>query len=94
MAQLIMALKLSLKGKDYLLRGTIDSVRFAFLVEDVRLGSTGEAFTVNRQGLYQIQGRGQRQLLSTSGLSLPQPFDGVLALETTVAEGKEVMVVA
>jgi two-component system NtrC family sensor kinase len=87
----IVAVKLEHQGRSYLLRTTIDSARFASLVEKVRLGSTGEAFIVNRQGLYQTQGRGERRLLSPSGLSLPQPFEGVSVWETTAAEGKEVV---
>ncbi len=87
----IVAVKLAGAGRDYLLRATIDSSRFASLVEGVRLGQTGEAFIVNRQGRYQTQGRGGRQLLSASGLSLPEPFAGVAVRETTAAEGKEVV---
>ncbi|MFH1035650.1 MAG: ATP-binding protein [Pseudomonadota bacterium] len=87
----IVALKLNHQGRAYLLRATIDSAHFASLVEKVRLGNTGQAFIVNRQGLYQTQGRGERQLLTPSGLSLPENFEGVRVWETIAAEGKEVV---
>jgi two-component system, NtrC family, sensor kinase len=87
----IVALKLTHQGRDYLLRATIDSARFASLVEKVRLGSTGEAFIVNRQGLYQTQGRGARLLLTPSELSLPENFQGVRVWETTAAQDKDIV---
>ncbi|MBI4797227.1 MAG: two-component sensor histidine kinase [Desulfarculus sp.] len=86
----VVALKLPHEGGPYLLRATIDSARFASLVEKVRLGQSGEAFIVNRQGLYQTQGRERRHILAPSGLALPEAFEGVRVWETT-AGGREVV---
>lgn len=82
----VAAVKLSQGGQEYVLRATIDSERFSSLVEGVRLGSTGEAFIVNRAGLYQTgAGQGGR-LLTPSGLTLPERFQGVRV--STEADGR------
>ncbi|MFH1058476.1 MAG: ATP-binding protein [Pseudomonadota bacterium] len=88
----IVAIKLAWQGRDYILRATIDSARFASLVEGVRLGATGEAFIVNRQGLYQTQSRTHGQLLAPSDLDMPQPFQGVRVLEDVQRRGRDVVV--
>ncbi len=77
----IVAVKVVYQGRDYILRATIDTARFTSLVEAVRLGSTGEAFLVNREGLYQTQPRTGGQLLSPSDLPMPEFFEGVRVLE-------------
>jgi two-component system NtrC family sensor kinase len=82
------------EGRPYLLRATIDSARFRSLVEGVRLGVTGEAFIVNRQGLYQTHARGGVELLGSSGLELPEGFAGVRVLEGVSRQGREVMLAA
>ncbi len=88
----VAAVKLGEGRRDYVLRATIDSARFSSLVEGVRLGLTGEAFIVNRQGLYQTQARRGGQLLGfSSGLDLPQAFSGVRVLEGVQRQGREVV---
>ncbi len=77
----IVAIKLNSGGRDYILRATIDSARFSSLVEGVRLGKTGEAFIINKSGLYQTQVRSRGQLLAPSNLPVPEYFKGVRVLE-------------
>ncbi len=88
----IVAIKLPRQGRNYILRATIDSARFSSLVEGVRLGATGEAFIVNRQGLYQTQSRTHGQLLAPSDLDMPEPFQGVRVLEDVSRRGRGVVV--
>jgi two-component system NtrC family sensor kinase len=81
-------------GRQYVLRATIDSASFSSLVEVVRLGRSGEAFIVNRQGLYQTHTRAGGQLLSPSDLDLPGAFSGVAVLDGVGRQGREVVLAA
>ena len=49
----IVTVKEHYKGKDYILRATIDFVAFNTLVEQIRFGETGFAFILNRKGEFQ-----------------------------------------
>lgn len=51
----IIAVKENWKGQDWILRATIDFVAFNTLVENLRIGQTGFAFIVNRDGEFQTQ---------------------------------------
>lgn len=53
----IVAVKCQQDDKDYILRSTIDFVAFNRMVEDIRLGSTGLAFIINRKGAFQTTPR-------------------------------------
>ncbi|TVM17898.1 two-component sensor histidine kinase [Oceanidesulfovibrio indonesiensis] len=44
-------------GRRYILRATIDFESFTRLVENIRIGETGHAFIVNREGAFQTQPR-------------------------------------
>lgn len=52
----IVAIKVMLQGQPYLLRSTIDFASFVSLVEDIRVGATGVACIINRQGEFQTAG--------------------------------------
>jgi two-component system NtrC family sensor kinase len=49
----IIAVRFASEGKDWILRTTLDFVSFNQLVEDIRLGKTGQAFIVNQKGDFQ-----------------------------------------
>jgi two-component system NtrC family sensor kinase len=49
----IVAVKKQWQGETWILRSTIDFVAFNSLVENIRIGKTGLAFIVNRQGEFQ-----------------------------------------
>jgi len=52
------------EGPDtWVLRSTIDTHRFSRLVEEVRIGSTGEAYLLNRQGRFQTVPRSGGELM-------------------------------
>jgi two-component system, NtrC family, sensor kinase len=66
----------------WILRATVNAAKFGSLVENVRLGRTGEAFIVNREGLYQTRARGGGNIMDTmkdAGAEYLDfaPFDGV-----------------
>jgi two-component system, NtrC family, sensor kinase len=53
----IVAVRQDWQGNEWILRATIDFVAFNSLVESVRLGETGSAFILNREGDFQTKPR-------------------------------------
>jgi two-component system NtrC family sensor kinase len=51
----IIAVKENWKGQSWILRATIDFVAFNTLVENIRIGQTGFAFIVNKEGEFQTK---------------------------------------
>jgi two-component system, NtrC family, sensor kinase len=51
----VIALLREYDGKKWILRATIDSQTFNYLVDSVKIGNTGEAYLVNTIGLFQAQ---------------------------------------
>lgn len=63
----------------WVLRATIDTAIFNHLVERVRIGRTGEAYVLNRAGVFQTERRSGGELLETTPerIGLDQAGDGV-----------------
>ena len=59
----IIAISVQDKGHSWVLRATIDTLFFTELVERVRMGRTGEAYLVNREGILQTEPRSGGALL-------------------------------
>ena len=82
------------EGKNaWILRATVDAAKFGSVVENVRLGHTGEAFIVNKQGYYQTRPRINGKVMEKAesdflDLTL---FDGVVSWETKAARGSKVL---
>ena len=55
-------------GRTWILRATIDTESFRALVEDVRMGRTGEVFLIDRKGRYQTRPRFGGEIMEPSGL--------------------------
>jgi two-component system NtrC family sensor kinase len=51
------------EGKKWVIRATIDTYMFTELVEKVRIGKTGEAYMLNREGVFQTQRRSGGNLM-------------------------------
>ncbi len=51
----IVSVRVNHRGKPWLLRATIDFLKFNKVVENLRVGKTGLAFIVNREGYFQTQ---------------------------------------
>lgn len=49
----IVALRLKLKGRTWILRATVDFARFAGVVGEIRVGETGKVCIIDRKGHYQ-----------------------------------------
>ena len=60
----------------WILRATIDTDLFRSLVEDVRMGRTGEAYLLDRDGRYQTRPRQGGEILDASGDDLPPARQG------------------
>lgn len=77
----------------WILRATVDAARFGTVVENVRLGHTGEAFIVNKEGYYETRPRMAGDILEKiepSSLDLA-PFDGVKFWEVKDKSGQKVL---
>jgi two-component system NtrC family sensor kinase len=61
----IIALAGAEEGKKWVIRATIDTYMFTDLVEKVRIGKTGEAYIVNRQGIFQTERRSGGNLMDS-----------------------------
>ena len=59
----IIAITRRLNGDSWVLRATIDTYMFNDLVEDIRIGKTGEAYIVNSDGVFQTDRRSGGDLL-------------------------------
>jgi len=59
----------------WILRATIDSIRFEEILRSAQIGQTGDAFIINRDGLYQTRSRFKGNVLGTSAID-PEQFGG------------------
>jgi two-component system NtrC family sensor kinase len=75
----IIAVKKGERDDAWILRATVDAAGFGSLVENVRLGRTGQAFIVNREGYYQTRPRTGGNVMEKiePGFLALMPFDGV-----------------
>ena len=76
----IVAVKKEWQESNWILRSTIDFVAFNTLVENLRIGKTGLAFIINRQGEFQTKTSGSTPLDSIRYSDLPEDW---LAQQTT-----------
>jgi two-component system NtrC family sensor kinase len=60
----VIAVRRAEAGRIWYLRATIDTDAFRQLVEGVRMGKTGEAYLVNRRGMFQTRPRSGRELMT------------------------------
>ncbi|MBW2708387.1 MAG: two-component sensor histidine kinase, partial [Deltaproteobacteria bacterium] len=59
----IMAVVRAEKGKKWILRATINTEAFRSLVENVRVGQTGEVYLLNREGVFQTSPRVEGKIM-------------------------------
>ncbi len=72
----IIAVSKSENGKLWVVRATVDSQRFNTLVRQIRIGKTGEAYLLNRQGILQTDRRSGGNLMEKPPEKIPLPADG------------------
>ena len=59
------------ENSTWVIRATVDSQRFNHLVRQIRIGKTGEAYLINRQGILQTDRRSGGNLMETPDEVIP-----------------------
>jgi two-component system NtrC family sensor kinase len=72
----IIAVKRTEGPESWILRATIDTEAFRSLVENVRMGRTGEVYLLNREGIYQTTPRFSGQIMDAAPGAPPAAHDG------------------
>ncbi|MBW1925317.1 MAG: two-component sensor histidine kinase [Deltaproteobacteria bacterium] len=73
----IVAVTRSENGRKWILRATIDTESFRSLVENVRIGKTGEVYLLNRSGIYQTSPRFSGKIMEKASQPLGKPCEGI-----------------
>lgn len=73
----IIAVSRTEKGKKWILRTTIDTEAFRSLVENVRIGKTGEVYLINQEGIFQTSPRFGGKILEKAPLYADPFFEGI-----------------
>jgi two-component system, NtrC family, sensor kinase len=73
-------------GRHWILRATIDAEYFRSLVENVKIGKTGEAYLLNRAGIFQTSPRSSGRIMGKASLSTGQ-FKGDSGVRILEAKG-------
>jgi two-component system NtrC family sensor kinase len=74
-------------GKKWILRATVDTEVFRSLVENVRIGKTGEVYLLNDEGYYQTSPRISGKIMEKSPLPVETYHEGI-RVRTIEAGGK------
>ncbi|MFA4911039.1 MAG: ATP-binding protein, partial [Desulfobacteria bacterium] len=87
----IVAVRRQESNRSWILRATIDSDVFEGLVRAAQVGKTGDAFIINREGIYQTRLRFNGEILSKSNLNPTTFGEGTTVLEKVNREGRKVL---
>lgn len=82
----IIAVKRRTPGGYWILRASLSTDYISQLVETIRVGTTGEAFLLDRQGLYQTKTRFASRLLEPSGFPFLGAHRGVHSAELRTSD--------
>jgi two-component system NtrC family sensor kinase len=74
----------------WILRATIDSDAFNLFVREAKVGKTGDAFIINREGLFQTQPRFDGEILGESGLE-PNLFGEGAVIEKRMRDDRRIL---
>ena len=75
--------------QSWILRATIDSIRFEEILRSAQIGRTGDAFIINQDGVYQTRPRFNGNVLGTSAIDPEQFGGGVTVVSMTDWNGDE-----
>lgn len=64
------------KGEKWILRATIDTEFFRSLVENVRIGKTGEVYLLNQEGIYQTSSRFSGKIMEKAPFPVDPAHEG------------------
>jgi len=65
------------KGEKWILRATVDTEVFRSLVENVRIGKTGEVYLLNEEGIYQTSPRFTGKIMERAAMPLEPVHEGI-----------------
>ena len=83
----IIAVKGETKGENWILRATIDSEIFNRLVRSAQVGTTGDAYIVNREGVFQTCPRFEGAVLSRSNVDTLRFGEGTTVIKEADSQG-------
>jgi two-component system NtrC family sensor kinase len=84
---IIIAARRQENNRSWILRATIDSDVFHSLIRAGQVGKTGDAFIVNKDGIYQTQPRFGGEILSKADLDTSVFGEGVTVIEERTPQG-------
>lgn len=87
----IIALTREEEGKKWVIRATIDTYLFSDLVKKVRIGKTGEAYLLNKEGIFQTERRSGGNLMDKDpeNIKYLSPHEGVKTFFEDDSRGEE-----
>jgi two-component system NtrC family sensor kinase len=87
----IIALTREEEGKRWVIRATIDTYLFSNLVKKVRIGRTGEAYLLNKEGIFQTERRSGGNLMDKDpeNIKYLSPHEGVKTFFENDLRGEE-----
>jgi two-component system NtrC family sensor kinase len=75
------------KGEKWILRATVDTEVFRALVENVRIGKTGEVHILNEEGIYQTSPRFSGKIMEKAAIPL-EPYHESIKIQVVEPEQK------
>lgn len=87
----VIAIKRVEAGRPWILRATIDTEAISHFMSTALLGKKGDAYILNREGVYQICGRDPGQVLNKSDFKIPPFFYGINEEEKYGPQGEPVL---
>jgi len=81
------------QGEKWILRATVDTEAFRSLVENVRIGRTGEVYLLNEDGFYQTSPRVSGRIMEKADMPL-EPFYEGINVRITKNSPREIMATA
>jgi two-component system NtrC family sensor kinase len=86
----IIAIKRVEKDNPWILRATIDTEKFSHIVEDIRIGRSGDAYILNREGIFQSRPRMGGKIMEKADLE-PGAFYSETRLEIKREKGLDII---
>ncbi|MBW1900994.1 MAG: two-component sensor histidine kinase [Deltaproteobacteria bacterium] len=74
----IIAVSRTENGQNWILRATIDAEAFRSLVEDVKIGRTGEVYLLNSEGVFQTRPRFDGKIMDKTSLPAQSFHQGIM----------------
>lgn len=73
----VIAITRNEKGEKWILRASVDTEVFRSLVENIRIGKTGEVFLVNEKGIFQTSPRLSGRIMEKAPMALEPYHEGI-----------------